>query len=105
MQVFTLNEDKELVMFRYNNDDRAVLDSLSMDQIRTFYECIPDLLRTTRDPHLGLKTKLRVGDMLVIDNNRVLHGRESFVGMRNLVGAYVDRDDFESRARVLGLLN
>lgn len=102
--VFSFNTDGEMTMFRYNNDDRAALDNMSYEQIREFYTYIPDLLRTMRDPALGLKIKLNVGDMLVVQNQRVLHGREAFVGMRNLVGAYIDRDDFESKARVLGLL-
>ena len=41
--------------------------------------------------------------MLVVNNARVLHGRESFDGARNLLGAYMDRDELDSTARVLGL--
>ena len=41
--------------------------------------------------------------MLLVHNSRVLHGREAFDGARNLLGAYMDQDELDSTARVLGL--
>ncbi len=41
--------------------------------------------------------------MLLVNNTRVLHGREAFEGPRNLLGAYMDQDELDSTARVLGL--
>ncbi|WP_255006450.1 TauD/TfdA family dioxygenase [Roseovarius sp. M141] len=42
--------------------------------------------------------------MVVFDNRRVLHGRDSFdpaTGFRHLHGCYVDRGEFSSRLRML----
>jgi alpha-ketoglutarate-dependent taurine dioxygenase len=41
--------------------------------------------------------------MVLVHNSRVLHGREAFEGARNLLGAYMDQDELDSTARVLGL--
>lgn len=41
--------------------------------------------------------------VLFIDNWRVLHGRESFTGLRQLCGCYLTRDDVLNTARSLGL--
>ena len=41
-------------------------------------------------------------DMLIWDNWRVLHGRTAYTGHRHLCGAYVNREDYESRLRLAG---
>ena len=48
--------------------------------------------------------QLEVGTMMVVENSRVMHGRDSFSGQRNLVGCYMSREEVDSTARVLGLL-
>ena len=56
------------------------------------------------DPHYELRFKLEPGQMMMFDNNRVLHGRTSFdpsEGHRQLQGCYIDRDGPRSRYRVL----
>jgi len=43
--------------------------------------------------------------MVVFDNRRILHGRDSFdpsTGIRHFRGCYVDRGEFRSRLRLLG---
>jgi gamma-butyrobetaine dioxygenase len=45
------------------------------------------------------------GDLLMMANQRALHGRTGFdptKGRRHLQGCYVDKDGVESRWRVLG---
>ena len=56
---------------------------------------------TFRENDGGARAGLEVGEMVVIDNHRVCHGRTAFTGFRNLVGCYVGRDDWESSLRVL----
>jgi alpha-ketoglutarate-dependent taurine dioxygenase len=42
--------------------------------------------------------------MLVLNNHRVLHGRRAFEGTgRNMIGAYIGLDEFESCLRLNGL--
>jgi trimethyllysine dioxygenase len=39
--------------------------------------------------------------VLLFDTWRLLHAREAYVGYRRLAGAYLNREDVESRLRVL----
>lgn len=41
--------------------------------------------------------------VIFIDNWRVMHGRESFTGLRQLCGCYLTRDDVLSAARGFNL--
>ena len=57
-----------------------------------------------QDPLYELRFKLDPGQMMMFDNNRVLHGRSAFdpaEGHRQLQGCYIDRDGPRSRYRVL----
>ena len=40
---------------------------------------------------------LAAGEALVFDNWRVLHGRTAYKGRRKMAGAYLNREDLESR--------
>ncbi|CAD6936286.1 unnamed protein product [Tilletia controversa] len=82
------DEFGELVMVRYNNDDRSTL-RVPDEDVEPFY----DALRNCTDSMLL--------DFSVFDNHRVLHGRAAFVGARRLCGAYISHDDFRSRLSVL----
>lgn len=56
------------------------------------------------DPAYELRFKLDPGQLMMFDNNRVLHGRTSFdpsEGHRQLQGCYIDRDGPRSLYRVL----
>ena len=56
------------------------------------------------DPQYELRFRLNAGEMMMFDNNRVLHGRTSFnpqEGHRQLQGCYVDRDGPRSLYLVL----
>ncbi len=57
------------------------------------------------DPQYELRFRLEPGQLMMFDNNRVLHGRTSFdpsEGHRQLQGCYIDRDNPRSLYRVLG---
>ena len=56
------------------------------------------------DPAFALCFKLDPGQLMIFDNNRVLHGRTAFdptEGHRQLQGCYIDRDGPRSLYRVL----
>ena len=56
------------------------------------------------DRSLWWQPLLQPGDLLLVDNHRVLHGREAFDpagGERYLQSCSVDRDDFHIRYRRL----
>jgi len=97
--VITVEPDGSLKQFRYNEYDMAPLNYLSEHAIDEFYfhnEILHDTIRECENP-----IKLRVGDMVIVDNHRVMHGRTAFQGYRNLVGCYVGADDWIMRARAI----
>jgi gamma-butyrobetaine dioxygenase len=54
------------------------------------------------DPAFIVGFRLRPGDLFIVDNRRVLHGRRGFAGgRRHLQGAYADMDSLLSKLRVL----
>lgn len=60
--------------------------------LRTLHELVLEPART-------LRLNLQPGEVLLIDNHRVLHGRTAFTGDRRVCGAYLDRVTWESRWR------
>ncbi|KAM9451698.1 trimethyllysine dioxygenase, mitochondrial [Clarias gariepinus] len=95
--------NNEVYMIRYNNYDRAVINTVPHDMVRRWYAAHRQLTDELRKPENELWVKLKPGKVLFIDNWRVLHGRESFTGLRQLCGCYLTRDDVLNTARSLGL--
>jgi len=57
-----------------------------------------------REPALQLKFKLADGDLVVFDNQRILHGRTAFTSARHarhLRGCYLTRDSVHGEAALL----
>ncbi|KAG2177139.1 hypothetical protein INT43_007796 [Umbelopsis isabellina] len=91
--------DGTLYQVRYNNDDRSTLSNLSPEQVDQFYEALRKWNTELTSSETEYWEALEPGRAIVFDNWRVLHGRASFTGHRRLSGAYLNRDDFLSRAR------
>jgi len=87
------------VQFRFNAYDLAPLTYLSDAKLQAAYEHLAVLSRLVRDERFITEYKLKVGECLVLDNRRVLHGRRAFQGYRNLIGCYVGADDWTQRLR------
>lgn len=89
-----------LVQVSFNNYDRAPFMLQPDDQARFYdaYQALHDLLI---DERRWLKIDWEPGQMLVIDNWRVMHGRTGYTGSRSFLGAYMNHEDFESKLRVL----
>lgn len=90
----------ELVLVRYNNDDRSVL-RIDADDVEPFYDALRKWNEILTNPEGEYWVQLKPGTALIFDNHRVLHGRSAFVGNRRLCGAYVNHDDYRSRLSVL----
>lgn len=101
LEVYPWNQ--ELYMIRYNNYDRAVINTVPHDVVQRWYEAHRALTTEMRRPQNELWVKLNPGTVIFIDNWRVMHGRESFTGLRQLCGCYMTRDDVLSAARGFGL--
>lgn len=101
--VITLDRAGKVSEIRWNAHIAATFD-MSADIMPAYYRAYRAFMAMTRDPAYQITFKLKAGEMIVFDNRRVLHGRESFdpsTGFRHLHGCYVDRGEFNSRLRLL----
>ena len=89
----------ELVQVSFNNADRAPF-LLPADEMEQFYEALRAFEALANDHRLQWRRVNPPGDAMLFDNWRVLHGRTSYTGHRHLCGAYVNREDYESRLRL-----
>jgi trimethyllysine dioxygenase len=89
-----------LVQVTFNNYDRAPF-RLPDAQMRAFYRALKAFEALANDERLQWRHPLRPGEVLLFDNWRALHGRAAYQGARRLCGAYLNREDFESRLRLL----
>ncbi|KAI5968999.1 hypothetical protein CANMA_001995 [Candida margitis] len=100
------NDDKssKIIQVRWNQSDRSTMDSWDdPDDVVKFYQAIKDWVSIITDPENELWYQMRPGQCLIFDNWRVLHSRSEFTGKRRLCGAYLERDDFVSRLKLLTL--
>jgi alpha-ketoglutarate-dependent taurine dioxygenase len=86
---------------RYNNRSIGPVD-IDPDEIPAFYGAYRKLGRLLHDPAMTVGFRMGAGDLFIVDNRRVLHGRRGFAGgRRHLQGAYADVDSLASKLRVL----
>jgi len=96
-----LNIEGRLRTIRFNNRSMAPLD-LDAEETLAFYAAYRHFARLLHDPQLTVGFRLRPGDLFIVDNRRVLHGRRGFSGgRRHLQGAYADVDSLLSKLRIL----
>lgn len=101
--VIERDRDGELLRIRFNNWLRCAPD-LPEAVMEDFYRALATFWRLLRDRRFQLRPRLEAGEMLAFDNRRVLHGRDPFApqtGRRHFQGCYIDRDNIESRLRLL----
>jgi len=91
----------EIVQFRYNSYDLSPVNYLPPDVLRDYYRHTKVINEYIRSPEYISYMRLNVGEMVVIDNHRVFHGRTAFTGYRNMVGCYIGVDDWQSKLRNL----
>ena len=95
-----LDADGNVVQLSFNNYDRAPF-WLPEPQMTEFYRAYGELHRRIIDRSGWFTVRLEPGDALVFDNWRCLHGRLEYTGARVFEGCYHNREDFESKLRVL----
>jgi gamma-butyrobetaine dioxygenase len=102
--VIALDGEGEVRAIHYNERVARPLEAPER-QAEAFYAAYRKLARLVADPAFEVRFRLAPGDLLLFDNERLLHGRTGYdanAGRRFLQGCYVDRDGLESRLRVLG---
>ncbi|MGH6931915.1 MAG: TauD/TfdA family dioxygenase, partial [Dongiaceae bacterium] len=96
-----LDGEGEVRAVRYNNRSAAPID-LPEEIVARYYRAYRRFGRLLHDFDGAVGFKLAVGDLFIVDNQRVLHGRRGFgSGRRHLQGAYSDKDGLLSKLRVL----
>ncbi|WP_251977907.1 2-trimethylaminoethylphosphonate dioxygenase [Salinicola avicenniae] len=98
-----LDSAGNVVRVRYNNRTERI-PALPPESLERYYAARQQFFALITSPALTLTPKLAPGEMLIMDNYRLLHGRTAFhltQGVRHLRQGYVDRDTTASRREVL----
>jgi len=101
--LLTLDTQGTLKVFRFSNQ-LAQPSNFSPDRVEAFYHAYRKLGKLLETPENKIQFKLGTGDIMVTNNLRVLHGRNSYdpaSGDRHLQLSYMDMDDVMSRIRML----
>ncbi|XP_026471739.1 gamma-butyrobetaine dioxygenase-like [Ctenocephalides felis] len=101
--VICKNHDGDIVRINHSVPQRDSYFNIPLENVTEWYEAMHMFLQLVREQTVTIKTK--PGDILTIDNLRLVHGRtgytDSKANTRFLIGAYVDWDEIYSRIRVL----
>jgi gamma-butyrobetaine dioxygenase len=101
--VIRLDHDGAIQELRVAPFLRAPLEA-PFDQVEEAYRALRIFFEAVADPDLRMSFDYRPGDLVAMDNRRVLHGREAYdpgVGERWLQGCYGEREELYSRLRIL----
>jgi trimethyllysine dioxygenase len=95
-----VNDKNEVVQISFNNHDRAPF-RLDNDLMSQFYKAYKVFHNFANDKNRQFEFMLEPGTVLTFDNWRALHARSSLTGYRQLCGGYHNREDFESKLRLI----
>ena len=98
-----VTQDGRLIQVRINSRSFQSLTGVPFDLVPDFYAAYRHLVEITRRPEVIVTFRLEPGELFVVDNTRVLHGRMGFTktGLRWLQGAYADLDGLRSTLALL----
>ena len=94
----------EVVAVHYNNRSIQPLP-FAAESAERYYRAYRRFALLLREARFMLRFMMRSGDLVVFDNQRILHGRTGFASARHprhLQGCYLTRDSVFSRAALLG---
>lgn len=100
--VIELNALGEVCAIRYSNHSVQPF-LLPAAQMEAYYDAYLTFATMRESDHYQLRIKMNSGDLYMVDNRRVLHGRTGFSssGARHLQSCYIECDELISRLRVL----
>lgn len=89
-----LGTDGELRGVCFNNRSMGPLTDIPFDMVPKYYAAYRQLAEIMERPALAATFKLHPGELFIVDNTRVLHGRNGYSGSgtRWLQGCYADKD-------------
>jgi hypothetical protein len=100
--VLTLTAEGALQAVRYSN--HSVLPfRLPADVMEPYYRAYRTFGAMRESPQYQLRLDMQAGELYMVDNRRVMHGRSGFTGggSRHLQSCYIERDELASRLAVL----
>jgi gamma-butyrobetaine dioxygenase len=98
-----LSSRGEVVAVHYNNRSIQPLP-FAAEAAERYYRAYRRFATLLREPRFMLRFMMRAGDLVVFDNQRILHGRTGFASARHprhLQGCYLTRDSVFSREALL----
>ena len=102
-ELIQLDEKENTKQIRYSSRLDYV-PALDKKKLEIFYEARRIIAKLYSSNQFEIKFKLNEGDLLMMDNHRLLHGRteyDSNEGERHLQGCYIDYDSTEGKLRYL----
>ena len=102
-ELIELDHNKKIKQVRYSTRLDYV-PALKKSELKKFYKARQLIAKLYMSSKFEIRFKLEKGDLLMMDNYRLLHGRTSFnanEGKRYLKGCYIDHDSTEGKLRHL----
>ncbi|WP_299603158.1 TauD/TfdA family dioxygenase [uncultured Tateyamaria sp.] len=99
-----LNNAGELVILRYANWTVQPLRTVPFDLVPQWYDAWRALAARVNAPENRLSYRCEPGEILLINNHRVLHGRDAFdddEGVRHFQQVYMELDDLTGYQRIV----
>ena len=98
-----LNGDGYLKLMRYANWTVQPIKSVPFEMVPEYYDAHRALSAAVNDPANIFAYRCEQGDMLIINNHRVLHGRGAFDssgGVRHFQQVFMELDDLDGFTRI-----
>uniref|UniRef100_A0A8C5WNL6 TauD/TfdA-like domain-containing protein n=1 Tax=Laticauda laticaudata TaxID=8630 RepID=A0A8C5WNL6_LATLA len=104
-RIIDVDEKGQVVRINFNNATRDTIFDIPAEKVKPFYAALKDYVGFLNSTDYKYSYKMKPGDIVVFDNWRLLHGRQSYQAgagiSRHLEGAYADWDVVMSRLRIL----
>lgn len=104
--LITLDTDGAVVGVKFNSRSVQAFD-LPTEEMEAFYKAYQLMENTIDSDRFTVQFKLETGDLILYNNERILHGRTAYnaYGNRLLQGCYADIDSLKSKLAVLNKSN
>ncbi|MGB1310490.1 MAG: 2-trimethylaminoethylphosphonate dioxygenase [Leucothrix sp.] len=100
-QMISTTPQGEITNIRINNRSCAPFN-IAFDKMEHYYRAYQALMSIVQSERCKTTLKLQEGELLLFDNERVMHGREvQAIGTRHLQGCYADKDSLLSTVALL----
>ncbi|KAK7070451.1 Gamma-butyrobetaine dioxygenase [Halocaridina rubra] len=102
--IISLDQYGELATVNFSHMSRDSFFDVPVDKVHSWYDAMLTFHSLLSHPDNAFTYKLKEGEILILDNMRVMHGRQSYhmtEGSRELEGCYWDWDTVHSCRRVI----